>query len=67
MPMFRFVLHRDGIIKIKHIKIDEETNELVIGMKTEDLRIETEHRLPMKIFNERNYYYYHRKYYQRRR
>ena len=64
MPMIKFILKRYGI-KFVHVKIDEENSDLVIGLKTEHLRDETEHRLPMTLFNEKNYYYYRRKYYRR--
>ena len=66
MPMIKFILKRYGI-KFVHVKIDEENSDLVIiiGLKTRHLRDETEHRLPMTLFNEKNYYYYRRKYYRR--
>jgi hypothetical protein len=63
-PMIKLILKQYGI-KFVHVKINEENSELVIGLKTRHLRDETEHRLPMNVFNERSYYYYRQKYHRR--
>ena len=60
-PMIKLILKQYGI-KVVHVKINEENSEVVIGLKTRHLRDETEHRLPMNVFNQRSYYYYRRKY-----
>ena len=48
--MIKLILKQYGI-KVVHVKINEENSELVIGLKTRHLRDETEHRLPMNVFN----------------
>ncbi|CAF1454661.1 unnamed protein product [Adineta ricciae] len=50
-------------ITFTHVKFDETSENLIIGLKNEENRSEAEHQLAIDIFNRRSYYHYRRRQY----
>ncbi|CAF1621357.1 unnamed protein product [Adineta ricciae] len=50
-------------VTFTHVKFDETSENLIIGLKNEENRSEAEHQLAMDIFNRRGYYHYRRRQY----